>query len=69
MTFQVEPEFLMGFLDSSIESLELSKETDVNGIMSKSELLGRLTERKKIVEKALNNVSFSFVISNLFVSV
>lgn len=47
----------MGFLDSSIETLELSKESDVNGIMSKAELLERLRERKRIVEKALNNVS------------
>lgn len=48
---------MLGFLESSIESLESSKETDVNGIMSKAELLGRLTERKRIAEKALNNVS------------
>lgn len=47
----------MGFLDSSIETLELSKDSDVNGIMSKAELLERLRERKRIVEKALINVS------------
>lgn len=50
---------MLGFLDSSIETLELSKESDVNGIMSKDELLDRLRERKRIVEKALNNVSLS----------
>lgn len=53
----MEPEFLLGFLESSIESLGLTKESDVNGIMSKVELLERLSERKRIVEKALNNVS------------
>ncbi|KAL5275941.1 NCKIPSD family protein [Megaselia abdita] len=57
MKLKVEPEFLLGFLDSSIETLELSKESDVNGIMSKVELMERLRERKRIVEKALNNYS------------
>lgn len=63
----MEPEFLLGFLDSSIETLELSKESDVNGIMSKVELMERLRERKRIVEKALNNVSsLSALFSQMF---
>lgn len=56
----------MGFLDSSIETLELSKDSDVNGIMSKAELLERLRERKRIVEKALINVSNLSTSNNIF---
>lgn len=43
---QVEPGFMFGFLDSSIESLELLKEEDVNGIISRVELIEKLRVKK-----------------------
>lgn len=51
--FQVEPDFLIGFLDSCIESLKLSKEDDINGIITRSELIEKLQERKRNVELTL----------------
>ncbi|XP_055384761.1 NCK-interacting protein with SH3 domain [Condylostylus longicornis] len=50
---KVEPEFLFSFLDSSIESLKQSKETEINGIMNKDELLKRLEEKKNAVEHSI----------------
>uniref|UniRef100_A0A1B0FCZ5 SPIN90/Ldb17 leucine-rich domain-containing protein n=1 Tax=Glossina morsitans morsitans TaxID=37546 RepID=A0A1B0FCZ5_GLOMM len=47
----VEPDFLISFLNSSIESLEKSKETEINGIMPKEELLERLREKKNSMER------------------
>ncbi|XP_059615007.1 NCK-interacting protein with SH3 domain [Phlebotomus argentipes] len=47
MKLKVEPEFLVGFLDSSIESLKLSTDEEVNGIINRMELIQRLEERKK----------------------
>lgn len=49
----MEPDFLIGFLDSCIESLKLSKEDDVNGIMTRNELIEKLMERKRNVELTL----------------
>lgn len=49
----MEPDFLIGFLDSCIESLKLSKEEDINGIMTRNELIGKLQERKRNVELTL----------------
>lgn len=37
---------MFGFLDSSIESLELLKEEDVNGIISRVELIEKLRVKK-----------------------
>ncbi|XP_054728053.1 NCK-interacting protein with SH3 domain isoform X2 [Anastrepha obliqua] len=51
MKIKVEPDFLISFLNSSIESLEKSKETEINGIMPKEELLERLREKKMSMEK------------------
>ncbi|XP_061389219.1 NCK-interacting protein with SH3 domain [Musca vetustissima] len=51
MKIKVEPDFLISFLNSSIESLELSKETEINGIMPKEELLERLREKKISMER------------------
>lgn len=51
MTIKVEPDFLIGFLNSSIESLELSKDTEINGIIAKEELLDRLKEKKIAIER------------------
>ncbi|XP_055841510.1 NCK-interacting protein with SH3 domain [Episyrphus balteatus] len=51
MTIKVEPDFLIGFLNSSIESLELSKDTEINGIIAKEELLDRLREKKTAIER------------------
>ncbi|XP_037937388.1 NCK-interacting protein with SH3 domain [Teleopsis dalmanni] len=51
MKIKVEPDFLISFLNSSIESLEKSKEAEVNGIMPKEELLERLREKKVAMEK------------------
>lgn len=50
---QVEPDFLIGFLDSCIESLKLSKEEDINGITTRNELIEKLQERKRNVELTL----------------
>ncbi|XP_011189184.1 NCK-interacting protein with SH3 domain [Zeugodacus cucurbitae] len=51
MKIKVEPDFLISFLNSSIESLEKSKETEINGIMPKEELLERLREKKMAMER------------------
>ncbi|XP_067641873.1 NCK-interacting protein with SH3 domain isoform X2 [Eurosta solidaginis] len=51
MKIKVEPDFLISFLNSSIESLQKSKETEINGIMPKEELLERLREKKMSMEK------------------
>lgn len=45
--YQVEPSFLLGFLDSSIESLKLSKEEELNGIIGRLELIDKLEIKKK----------------------
>lgn len=57
---QVEPSFLLGFLDSSIESLKLSKENEINGIIARLELIERLDAKKTQIAfsaKALENDS------------
>ncbi|XP_020714662.1 NCK-interacting protein with SH3 domain isoform X2 [Ceratitis capitata] len=51
MKIKVEPDFLISFLNSSIESLEKSTESEINGIMPKEELLERLREKKMSMEK------------------
>lgn len=48
---QVEHDFLISFLNSSIESLEKCTEPEINGIMSKEELLDRLREKKHTMER------------------
>lgn len=48
---QVEPDFLISFLNSSIESLEKSHDSEINGVMSKDELLVRLREKKTSLER------------------
>lgn len=42
----MEPSFLLGFLDSSIESLKASKEYELNGIIARLELIERLEAKK-----------------------
>ncbi|GAB0095188.1 NCK-interacting protein with SH3 domain [Sergentomyia squamirostris] len=54
MKLKVKPEFLVGFLDSSIESLKLSSDDEVNGIINRIELIGKLEERKKQTYSSLN---------------
>lgn len=57
---QVEPSFLLGFLDSSIESLKISKEIEINGIIARLELIERLEAKKTQITfsaKALENDS------------
>lgn len=49
----MEPDFLIGFLDSCIESLKLSKDEDINGIITRNELIEKLRERKRNVELTL----------------
>lgn len=49
----MEPDFLIGFLDSSIESLKLSKDDEINGVMARDELIEKLVERKRNVEYTL----------------
>ncbi|KAH8292702.1 hypothetical protein KR018_003227 [Drosophila ironensis] len=50
-SWQVEHDFLISFLNSSIESLEKCTENEINGIMSKEELLDRLREKKHTMER------------------
>lgn len=49
----MEPDFLIGFLDSCIESLKLSKDEDINGIITRNDLIEKLQERKRNVELTL----------------
>lgn len=53
MLQQVNPLFLNGFLESSIESLRLSTEKEINGIIGREELISRLVEKKRMLEKML----------------
>uniref|UniRef100_A0AAG5DX08 SH3 domain-containing protein n=1 Tax=Anopheles atroparvus TaxID=41427 RepID=A0AAG5DX08_ANOAO len=50
---KVNPNFLNGFLESSIESLRLSTDKEINGIIGREELIGRLVEKKRKLEKLL----------------
>ncbi|XP_053679074.1 uncharacterized protein LOC128729901, partial [Anopheles nili] len=54
----VTPSFFNGFLETSIESLRLSVEKEVNGIIGREELINRLMEKKIYLEKLLQNESF-----------
>ncbi|SPP77879.1 blast:NCK-interacting protein with SH3 domain [Drosophila guanche] len=51
MKIKVEHDFLISFLNSSIESLEKCTDQEINGIMSKEELLDRLREKKNTMER------------------
>ncbi|KAH8387706.1 hypothetical protein KR093_009002 [Drosophila rubida] len=51
MKIKVEHDFLISFLNSSIESLEKCTDPEINGIMSKDELLDRLREKKHTMER------------------
>ncbi|BFG01914.1 NCK-interacting protein with SH3 domain [Drosophila madeirensis] len=51
MKIKVEHDFLISFLNSSIESLEKCTDQEINGIMSKDELLDRLREKKNTMER------------------
>ncbi|KAH8275721.1 hypothetical protein KR044_005936 [Drosophila immigrans] len=51
MKIKVEHDFLISFLNSSIESLEKCQDPEINGIMSKDELLDRLREKKHTMER------------------
>ncbi|EDW06782.2 uncharacterized protein Dmoj_GI15214 [Drosophila mojavensis] len=51
MKIKVEHDFLISFLNSSIESLEKCTEPEINGIMSREELLDRLREKKHTMER------------------
>uniref|UniRef100_A0A182P168 SH3 domain-containing protein n=1 Tax=Anopheles epiroticus TaxID=199890 RepID=A0A182P168_9DIPT len=53
MKLKVNPLFLNGFLESSIESLRLSTEKEINGIIGREELISRLVEKKRLLEKML----------------
>lgn len=50
---QVDPNFLNGFLESSIESLRMSTDKEINGIINRDELIDRLVEKKIKIEKIL----------------
>lgn len=59
----MEPSFLLGFLDSSIESLKASKDEEINGIISRIELIERLEAKKiqiTISAKVYNSPLFLF---------
>ncbi|ETN64761.1 SH3 adapter protein SPIN90 [Anopheles darlingi] len=53
MKLKVNPNFLNGFLESSIESLRLSTDKEINGIIGRDELIGRLLQKKRKLEKLL----------------
>lgn len=55
MKLKVDPNFLNGFLESSIESLRMSTDKEINGIISRDELIDRLIEKKRRIEKILKN--------------
>ncbi|XP_055585691.1 NCK-interacting protein with SH3 domain [Uranotaenia lowii] len=57
MKLKVDPNFLNGFLESSIESLRLSTDKEINGIIHRDELIDRLLERKRKLEKMLKSDS------------
>lgn len=51
MKLKVEPSFIVGFLESSIESLKLSSENDeINGIIYRDDLIKSLEQRKSHLE-------------------
>uniref|UniRef100_A0A2M4ARI4 Putative coeffector of mdia rho gtpase regulates actin polymerization and cell adhesion turnover n=1 Tax=Anopheles triannulatus TaxID=58253 RepID=A0A2M4ARI4_9DIPT len=50
---KVNPNFLNGFLESSIESLRLSTDKEINGIIGRDELISRLLQKKQQLEKLL----------------
>lgn len=52
-SWQVDPNFLNGFLESSIESLRMSTDKEINGIINRDELIDRLVEKKIKIEKML----------------
>lgn len=47
---KVKPTFLLGFLESVLEFLKLSKEEDINGIITRTELIERLEAKKTQVK-------------------
>ncbi|XP_055629892.1 NCK-interacting protein with SH3 domain [Toxorhynchites rutilus septentrionalis] len=55
MKLKVDPNFLNGFLESSIESLRMSTDKEINGIIHRDELMDRLMEKKMRVEKLLKS--------------
>lgn len=46
----MKPTFLLGFLESVLEFLKLSKEEDINGIITRTELIERLEAKKTQVK-------------------
>ncbi|XP_058821759.1 NCK-interacting protein with SH3 domain [Topomyia yanbarensis] len=55
MKLKVDPNFLNGFLESSIESLRMSTEKEINGIINRDELIDRLVEKQNKIEKILKS--------------
>lgn len=53
MKLKVDPNFLNGFLESSIESLRMSTDKEINGIINREELIDRLVEKQRKIEKML----------------
>lgn len=48
--FKVKPIFLLGFLESVLQFLKLSKDEDINGIITRTELIERLEAKKTQVK-------------------
>lgn len=46
----MKPTFLLSFLESVLEFLKLSKEEDINGIITRTELIERLEAKKTQVK-------------------
>lgn len=51
--FQVEPAFLLEFLETAIENLKRSDEKEINNIISREQLISNLIEKKKNLEKIM----------------
>lgn len=53
MFFQVEPSSIVSFLESAIESLRQSDEQDINGIITRDDLIKSLEQRKLHLERII----------------
>lgn len=58
---QVDPNFLNGFLESSVESLRMSTDKEINGIINRDELIDRLVEKKRKIEKMLKVIMLGVI--------
>lgn len=53
MLFQIEPAFLLEFLETTISNLKRSEEDEINNIISREQLISNLLEKKANLEKIM----------------